>query len=139
MRLAQCACGQLKAEADAEPYAVVVCHCRECQRRTGSPFGVGVYFKKDQVRFAGDVREYERPAPEGRRILNYFCPACGTTLSWHSDLHPDGIAIALAGFEDPSEFTPTRSVWEQSKAEWIELPDTIAGLEQGRGSRQTRG
>lgn len=134
-----CACGALNASAEGDPYTVVLCHCRECQRRTGAPFGAGVYFPKSAVRLPEGAVLYERAAPEGRKIVNYFCGKCGTTLYWTSDLHPDGVALALGAFDEPAAFAPNRSVWEQSKAHWIDLPASIPGLAQGRGSKPTRG
>lgn len=139
MYRARCACGGLKIEAKGEPYAVVVCHCRDCQRRTGSAFGAGVYFQAGEVELPEGARIYERAAPEGRMVVNYFCRECGTSLYWTSDLHKDGVAIALGAFDDPSTFKPLRSVWEQSKAEWVHFDETLPGLAQGRGSAPTRG
>ena len=49
-RTAHCSCGALRVEVSADPDAVVACHCGECQRRTGSMFGVGAYFKKEHIR-----------------------------------------------------------------------------------------
>jgi hypothetical protein len=46
-RIALCCCGSLRAEATSEPALVAACHCIECQRRTGSPFGVSAYFPKE--------------------------------------------------------------------------------------------
>jgi hypothetical protein len=49
-RIAHCCCGSLHAEATGEPAIVTACHCIECQRRTGSSFGVSTWFAKEQVR-----------------------------------------------------------------------------------------
>jgi hypothetical protein len=38
-RIAHFCCGSLRGEATGEPVFVAACHCMECQRRTGSPFG----------------------------------------------------------------------------------------------------
>jgi hypothetical protein len=48
-RTAHCCCGALRVEASADPDVVGVCHCGECQRRTGSVFGVVAFFKKEHV------------------------------------------------------------------------------------------
>src|SRR5215510_7017160 len=50
-RAAQCQCGAVKAQTDAEPQAVVACSCGWCQRRSGSPIGVLAYFQRENVRF----------------------------------------------------------------------------------------
>ena len=51
-RTAHCCCGALRVDTTGDPI-VVLCHCRESQRRTGAPFGVGAYFRKEQVRRVG--------------------------------------------------------------------------------------
>ena len=68
MRTAHCACGSLRADATGDPIAIVACHCRECQRRTGAPFGVTVLFPKEQVRIDGPIKEYVRNGQEGRKV-----------------------------------------------------------------------
>jgi hypothetical protein len=52
-KIAHCCCGALRAEATGEPAFLGARHCTECQRRTGSAFGVGTYFPKEQVRAEG--------------------------------------------------------------------------------------
>jgi hypothetical protein len=52
-KIAHCCCGSLRAEATGEPALVAGCHCIECQRLTGSPFGVAAYFPKGQMRMEG--------------------------------------------------------------------------------------
>lgn len=73
-RIAQCCCGSLRAEALADPVAVLACHCLECQRRTGAPFGVGAYFRREQVRTAGPHKLYIREGQEGRKLQNPLLP-----------------------------------------------------------------
>jgi hypothetical protein len=74
-RIALCCCGSLRAEASNEPALVGACHCIECQRRTGSPFGVGSYFPKEQVRTEGPSKVYVRGIDSGRKAESHFCPA----------------------------------------------------------------
>jgi hypothetical protein len=81
-RTAHCACGALRIEVSADPDAVVACHWGECQRRTGSVFGVGAYFKMEHVRAKGPSKIYVRDGQEGRKLRMHFCPTCGTTVFW---------------------------------------------------------
>ena len=94
VRRAQCQCGGFTATAATEPRVVMACHCTWCQRRSGVPVTISAYFEKDDVRLEGDYKVFERPAPEGRKLYNYFCPTCGTTLAWRADLRPDVLAVA---------------------------------------------
>jgi hypothetical protein len=119
MRTASCSCGSLRADTIGEPVRVIACHCRECQRRTGAPFGVTVVFRKAQVQTEGPRTEYVRDAPEGRKVRFHFCPDCGTTLFWYPDTGPDIIGIALGAFADPSFPEPTASAWEEAQHPWV--------------------
>jgi hypothetical protein len=75
-RIAHCCCGSLCAEVSGEPALVAACHCMECQRRTGSPFGVSTYFLKEHVRTEGPSKVYVRGSDSGRKN--------GVTTSWTS-------------------------------------------------------
>jgi hypothetical protein len=129
--VAQCACGAISATTEAEPRFSVQCHCTQCQRRTGSPFGVGVYFHKEDVRLAGTPKSYRRTVEGTERTLtNYFCPDCGSTVYWTLDLRPQHIGIALGSFADASFGAPARSVWTEHKHHWVELPPGIPAFPQ---------
>ena len=122
-RTAHCSCGALRLETSGEPDHVMACHCQACQRRTGSAFGLGAYFRKDSVRVEGASTVFVRPAPEGRVLRNHFCPTCGTTLFWAADRLPDHIGIAVGGFDAAKAFRPTISIWEGAGHDWA----TVAG------------
>ena len=101
-RIAHCCCGSLRAEATGEPAFVAACHCMECQRRTGSPFGVSTYFPKGQVRTEGPSKVYVCGSDAGRKIEIHFCPGCGSAVFWYAECFPDLIGIAFGTFADPS-------------------------------------
>src|SRR5262245_20407744 len=114
--IVQCACGALTAEVEGEPDAVVICHCRACQRRSGSPFGASAYFPVARVRISGESRRFTRKADSGGNFTHRFCPQCGTALVWETSSKPGSLGVALGGFADPAfATTPTRSVYEESK------------------------
>jgi hypothetical protein len=120
-RIATCCCGSLRAEALAEPAVVATCHCTECQRRTGAPFGVVAFFQKEQIRTEGPSKLYVRDGQQGRKVWFHFCPDCGTTVYWHADLAPDLIGAAAGAFADPSFPKPTFSVWEATRHPWVDF------------------
>ena len=123
VRRAQCQCGGFTATAATEPGVVMACHCTWCQRRSGVPVTINAYFKKDDVRLEGNYKVFERPAPEGRKLYNYFCPTCGTTLAWRADLRPDVLAVAAGCFTDKNFPPPLVSMWEETMCGWVKLPE----------------
>jgi hypothetical protein len=98
---------------------VLACHCRECQRRTGAPFGVSAYFEQGHVRTEGPSSVYVREAQQGRKLRLHFCPTCGTTVHWEADRFPGQVGVAVGTFTDPSFPRPTRSVYEETRHPWV--------------------
>ena len=122
-RTAQCSCGQLSVIVDGEPSMIVLCNCNECQRRTGSVFGVGAYFGHDQVKIVnGDASAYRRSSDSGRSAEAFFCPTCGTSVYWQLELWPDRYGIAVGCFADPSFPQPGLAAWAEMKHDWVEFP-----------------
>ncbi|MDU0365404.1 GFA family protein [Rhizobium sp. 25PS6] len=118
-RAASCSCRQLSITADGDPVKISVCHCRACQRRTGSAFGVAVFFHRDQIEASGSSSSYIRPGESGKSIEFRFCPACASTVFWMPAFRKELVAVALGCFADPSSLAPTQSVYEESRLEWV--------------------
>src|SRR3954451_19438200 len=110
---------------------VTICHCRDCQRRTGALAGSGAIFEKTQVTIEGERKVFERNGQEGRKLRFHFCPKCGTSVYWNGDFRPDWYIIAVGAFADPTFPPPSVSVFEESKHAWIQLPDGIRHSQRG--------
>jgi hypothetical protein len=123
IRHATCACGQLRLTCEGEPVRVSVCHCLECQRRTGSAFGVQAWFRRGGVtKIEGRATQFSRVADSGRRVDFRFCPACGSTVYWEAEAVPDLIPVAVGAFADPKFPPPEISVWERRRHPWSIVP-----------------
>ncbi|WP_132960455.1 GFA family protein [Rhizobium sp. BK251] len=118
-RKGSCSCGQLSIRAEGEPVKISACHCRECQRRTGSAFGVAVFFDREKVAASGASNSYKRLGDSGRSIEFRFCLACGSTVYWMPEFRKDLVAVALGCLEEPSSMVPTQSVYEESRLRWV--------------------
>ncbi len=135
MHSARCTCGALTLSLPELSTLVVACHCLDCQRRTGAPFGVGAFYPAEAVTISGTATRYSRTAASGGRVHSHFCPTCGSTLYWQAEALPGWIGVAVGALADPGHPAPVRSVFEQSKHGWVE----IAGAEhfpQGSAARR---
>lgn len=132
MREAQCQCGALRASvaSDAGPLTIT-CHCAQCQRRSGSPFGVLAYFLKELVQIEGEAREFTRDSFVGSSVTNGFCPNCGSTVYVLLEKNAIMTGIPVGAFADTEFPAPVIAVWEQEKHHWVELPDTVRGFPRG--------
>ncbi|RYF93068.1 MAG: aldehyde-activating protein [Caulobacteraceae bacterium] len=120
-RTASCPCGALKAHCEGEPVGVSVCHCLECQKRTGSAFGAQARFREEQVTVEGASHQWSRTGDEGTSATFEFCPTCGMTVMWRNDAMPGFIAVTVGAFADPGFPPPKRVVYETRAHPWVEV------------------
>ena len=120
-RTASCSCGQLRIEVHGAPRGIGLCHCLECQRRTGSVFAALASFAAPFT-VIGTATEYERAGDQGARFVFRFCPACGSTV-FHTEVGVEGsVGVAVGAFGDPTFPAPQVSVYDCRRHPWVELP-----------------
>jgi hypothetical protein len=128
VREAACHCGQLRLTVDGEPFAVSICHCLACQRRTGSAFGMQAGFKAGQVAVSGRHHEYSRSSDEAdhKEHVFHFCPDCGSQVFYTEPDDSDLVVVSVGSFADPSFPAPTESGYDSRRHPWIRLPQSIS-------------
>ena len=128
-RNAKCSCDQLEVVFDGDPFVTGVCSCTLCQRRTGSAFGVGAYFKDSQLlEITGVTKIFNQVSDAQRNVERHFCGICGTTVYWKADFQPNYIGVAVGCFTDPDFPEPSASVWNCTKFKWVEFPEKWVSL-----------
>lgn len=120
-RHATCACGQLRVACSGEPVRVSVCHCLDCQRRTGSAFGVQARFAREDVAIEGEASVFTRSSDSGNDVTHHFCPNCGSTVYWQLQALPDFVSVAVGAFADPQFPEPWISVYEIRRHPWVRI------------------
>lgn len=127
VRTGGCFCGAVKYTVAGAPINVRACHCRDCQRLTGSAFFVRALFPKSQVNIIGTVTEF----PSSDDVTRKFCPRCGSQLFAERRSRPDAIAIALGSFDHLEGISPSEHIWIADKQAWVSIP---GGVEQHGGT-----
>ena len=120
-RSARCCCGSIRLQTVGEPLTVSVCHCLDCQRRTGSILGTQVRFPNENVSVQGRPKVFERTGDTGAKVTFHFCPECGTTLFWKAEKLEGFTVVALGAFEERGFSSPTYSVYECRQQPWVQL------------------
>ena len=121
-RTASCSCGQLTAQVRSEPLRISICHCLNCQRRSGGPFAEQARFPREAVTVKGAATEYVKAGDEGSHATFRFCPHCGATVYYTAEGLEDFITIPVGAFADPAFPPPTVSVYESRKHGWVQPP-----------------
>ena len=122
-RVASCSCGQLRLTCEGEPVRISICHCLECQKRTGAVFATQARFPRECVTIEGRATQWTRVGDSGGAATFSFCPVCGSTVCWE---FPGFVTVAVGAFADPGFPPPAVSVYEERRHPWAlavaELP-----------------
>ena len=98
-----CACRQVRYIVSGEPELTAVCHCEYCQQRTGSAFGVLVYFKTERIeKLGGDLKGYEHYTDFGYIFNNEFCKNCDGSVYWLNSSFKGMTGISGGTFDPPT-------------------------------------
>ena len=119
-----CQCGRVRYRITAQPYMLVACHCTECQRQSGSAFGLSLITPQDGVVVEGELNMFERSSDSGRPLKCFFCPSCGTRI-YHQPSYAPVINIRAGTLDDTSGLEPKMHTWVSSKQPWVTIPDGV--------------
>jgi hypothetical protein len=85
------------------------CHCRDCQRGSGSAFVAVMVVPASTLKIEGPVKYYESKADSGNNFTRGFCPeSTGDPLAM----------VTAASLDDPSQFQPTLDFFTSSAQAW---------------------
>jgi hypothetical protein len=118
-----CLCGSVRYVLTAPPNYVYFCHCRDCQRESGSPFVTDMNVDRASLRISGPLSRYTRTGDSGRSVHRNFCTSCGTTLLTEFDVDPEHVSIKACSLDDPSKLEPDRHLFTARKQPWLGLHD----------------
>jgi hypothetical protein len=120
----RCACGAIKYELTGDPLIVHACHCRDCQRLTGSAFVINLWMEAKSVRPSGESpKSFRLSGGTGQPHDVFFCGGCGTYLwSKYHGAPGDFLFVRAGTLENPDAVTPDVHIFTRSKAPWLELP-----------------
>jgi hypothetical protein len=119
-----CSCGQLSLTYNGEITKTSICHCFECQKRTGSTFGVQTRLEKKDISTQGSSTVYQRTGDSGGVASFHLCPKCGSTVFWEIDKLPGSIIVAIGAFTNSELPSPTFMVYGNRKHHWVKLPES---------------
>jgi hypothetical protein len=113
-----CLCGRVRYAIADEPVRSGMCHCRNCQRYTGSAFEPFLSFATASVSITGELKTFGHFGDSGRPVHRRFCPNCGSGVVNADPTHD--LVIVLAGtLDDPTEFRPTIEICCETALPWV--------------------
>lgn len=120
----RCSCGKLRYRMHADPLIVHACHCRQCQRVTGSAFVMNALVEKEKLEvLSGETAHCRFP---GTSHTAFFCPDCGT-YAWSEYARPGGYFgacwfVRVGALDAPDRLPPDVHIFTASKQPWVIIP-----------------
>jgi hypothetical protein len=118
-----CVCGAVRFKVSAPLLGAVYCHCKRCQRRTGTAFSVSGMTQKGSFELTqghDEVRTYKPPDDGWHKS---FCARCGGHLFTTSSADPEQIAVRLGALDEDPGVRPGLHQYVDYAAPWLPLPD----------------
>jgi hypothetical protein len=125
-----CACGAVRYRLESAPMFVHCCHCRDCQRQTGSAFVLNALIETDRIALlAGDPEPVPVPTDSGRPHDIWRCKGCRTALWSNYGGRAKLRFVRVGTLDDPTAVTPDVHIYTRSKLPWIRLPEGVPAFE----------
>jgi hypothetical protein len=120
-----CECGRVRYRIEGEPIFVNCCHCRQCQKLSGSAFAMNAMIERDRVEVTAGAEALESARGGGAR-----CSECGVILWGTHRFFCDAILFLRVGTLDEGErLAPSAHFFLRSKHSWVPVPDGIPAFE----------
>jgi hypothetical protein len=126
-----CSCGAIRYKLTAAPLIVHACHCRDCQRITGSAFVINLWMEKRFVEAGGAApKSFRLAAGSGQHHDVFFCDACGTYVwSRYHGAPGDFLFVRAGTLDTPEAVRPDVHIFTRSKLPWLNLPKDVPAFE----------
>jgi hypothetical protein len=133
----RCACGAARYRLADAPMFVHCCHCRDCQRQTGSAFVINALIETDRIALlTGELRRVAVPTDSGRPHRIFRCATCQTAM-WSEYGGIEALRFVRVGtLDDPAAIPPNVHIYVRSKLPWVTLPEGVPSFEAYYDSRK---
>ena len=119
-----CTCRHVRYRMEAEPLFVHCCHCRWCQRETGTSYALNALIESDRVTVTGGSPELvDTPSASSKGQKIFRCPRCRVALwSHYSGSGPVVAFVRVGTLDTPDRLPPDVHIFTSTKQPWVLLP-----------------
>ena len=122
-----CACKAVRYQLTADPLIVHACHCRDCQRITGSAFVLNMWIERRFVEMGGTLpKSFKVKAGSGKPHEVFFCGDCATDVwSKYHAVPSDTLFVRAGTLDNPAAVKPDVHIFTRTKLPWLDLPKDV--------------
>jgi hypothetical protein len=114
----RCLCGQIRYTVNADPAIIAVCHCKNCQKQTGSAFSLIVGIPRSTISIQGKLKTFCDIGDSGQVVERNFCPECGSPIISNVAVMPELTFIKAGTLDDTSWLDPKMHIYCDSAQRW---------------------
>ena len=123
----RCLCGAVSYRVASAPVRMAQCHCRDCQRASGTGHTSQAFFKVADFEVQGKAASFAVTSETGNTVTRHFCPACGSRI-WNENTGRPGVVAVTVGCLDHSDwFAPEAVIFTKNRANWdvtsVDIPN----------------
>jgi hypothetical protein len=113
-----------------EPLTLYACHCTDCQKRSGSAFGLSMWLRRSAIEITqGEPATLAGRSGVGRVWRTRTCAQCATRLWSEPAEHPELAVVRPGTLDDTSWLEPVAHIWTRSAQPWYAFPEGVARYE----------
>jgi hypothetical protein len=114
----RCLCGAITFMVAAAPVTMGQCHCKDCQRATGTGHISNARFRCEDVSVSGETKTFPVTADSGNINTRHFCATCGSRLFSENSARPGFINVHAGVFDDHAWFEPEWIFYKKTQPRW---------------------
>ena len=127
----RCSCGGVTYRISQDALFTLACHCRDCQRSTGSAFVIHLVVAERDFEISGTTNQSTLPTGSGGGREIHYCSECATSI-WCRYFYHKVAVIAVRGgtLDDTNAIRPQAHIFTRSKQSWVEIPKNVPAYEE---------
>jgi hypothetical protein len=114
----QCLCGDIHYAVESAPLFMGNCHCKDCQRSSGSAYTPAMLFPEKDVLISGKAHYFETQSDNGNTHQRGFCPRCGSQLFAKFSKFPGMLGVKAGTLNESARYQPMLDFHVSSAASW---------------------
>ena len=124
-RTGGCRCGAIRYTLEAEPIAVRMCWCRDCQYWACGNAAVNIIVPRAAVAVQGAPRHWDSLADSGHHMRRSFCGDCGTQVFSEAEENTQFMVIRVGTLDDAAGLQPQVAIWTDSAPSWAHIDPAL--------------
>ena len=124
-----CHCGSVRYRSSDDPELTFFCHCRDCQRTSGSPFSMEIMIPSDGFELQGKLNSYAVTGDSGQPVIRWHCSNRGSGIYLEAEADEGYVFVKVGTLDDPSWVKPEMHIFVAAQQPWMQIADGLPQFE----------